>query len=492
MTSWVIVVLWLGTTALSGGIAIYRLLCEVVFDAKSYHALIVYSLFIGLPLMLGLQTALGFWLSFLFGRFDLLPSVVLPWLASLAVGVWAWHSLPKRLTKTLVCDSPLKTYIVSQTPSVLLGILVLVTIGYTLLMLSEESRACPVGAVDAWAMWNVKARFLARGEENWLRFLDDDSLMSHLDYPLGLSAMVAAGWEITNSEPYIWPKALNIMMLICGIMTVFACLWLIKGLEAGLIAAVALLACPYWTRLTLHQLADIPLSTYYLISCTLLYISGHRSSTRIRLIQEQRIRPITICFGLAIGLAAWVKNEGLLFMIVSSVVFVGKHLKELGWRNAASEAGSIFIGSVLPLTAVLSIKQIAPHGNDLISNRSLSEIFMLLSDSQRWWLVLSQFWTTIKQAYIYTWTGLLILVICWRSSCRSLTVNSGWMSICLVLFIVLIGIILVYITTPHDLKWHLEMSNDRVIAQVSPIVTLMLCLLLPDGDAFRHNDHTSQ
>jgi len=66
----------------------------------------------------------------------------------------------------------------------------------------EHLRATPHGAWDAWAIWNLRARFLAGPGDAWRAAFDDALAWSHTDYPLLLPATVArAGCSIRPRPP---------------------------------------------------------------------------------------------------------------------------------------------------------------------------------------------------------------------------------------------------------------------------------------------------
>jgi hypothetical protein len=64
---------------------------------------------------------------------------------------------------------------------------------------------------------------------------------------------------------------------------------------------------------------------------------------------------------------------------------------------------------------------------------------------------------------------------------RSIFADYGWRTIVTILVIVCAGYYLVYLTTPVDLKWHLESSLDRLFLQLWPSVLLLAGLLCQPG-----------
>ena len=63
----------------------------------------------------------------------------------------------------------------------------------------------PHGEWDAWAIWNMRARFLYRSGSNWLNAFSNIYGWSHPDYPLLLSSNVARIWHYCKGETTIGP-----------------------------------------------------------------------------------------------------------------------------------------------------------------------------------------------------------------------------------------------------------------------------------------------
>src|SRR5258708_34030247 len=63
------------------------------------------------------------------------------------------------------------------------------------------------GIWDAWALWNLRARFLFRGgPEFWRDAFSPHILWSHPDYPLLLSGAIALCWTIAGAESALAPQ----------------------------------------------------------------------------------------------------------------------------------------------------------------------------------------------------------------------------------------------------------------------------------------------
>src|SRR5579871_5924244 len=63
----------------------------------------------------------------------------------------------------------------------------------------------PHGDWDAWAIWNLRARFFYRGGEQWTAAFSPLLSWSHPDYPLLIPGAVARGWTYAGRETMLVP-----------------------------------------------------------------------------------------------------------------------------------------------------------------------------------------------------------------------------------------------------------------------------------------------
>ena len=78
--------------------------------------------------------------------------------------------------------------------------------------LIQISRANPVGEWDAWAIWNLRARFLA-GPFDWHVAASPLLTNTHPEYPMLLSAFIARGWRIGHSMTTAIPAITGLVFL---------------------------------------------------------------------------------------------------------------------------------------------------------------------------------------------------------------------------------------------------------------------------------------
>lgn len=160
---------------------------------------------------------------------------------------------------------------------------------------------------DAWAIWNTKAKFLTSG--SWQQLFSPQIKWMHPDYPLLLPSVVAAGWSISNTYSPVIP-------FLIALFFSWSIYLLVKDWIAhlfnknlyGVLGGLLMISLPAFLRWSGSQYADIPLANFILFGTFLLY-----SSTNSLLV---------FISGFAFGLAAFTKNEGLLYFILILVSFI--------------------------------------------------------------------------------------------------------------------------------------------------------------------------
>ena len=95
----------------------------------------------------------------------------------------------------------------------IIGIFILLLVSFLFLI---RGLKFPNGTWDAVAMWNLKAKYLCCGNEQWLDFLSQSFSYAHTDYPLFLPCILARTSSYIGefkSTQSLWIKALSIASL---------------------------------------------------------------------------------------------------------------------------------------------------------------------------------------------------------------------------------------------------------------------------------------
>jgi len=134
----------------------------------------------------------------------------------------------------------------------------------------------PHGDWDAWAIWNLNAKFLYLGGDNWR---DVFVVSFHSDYPLLLPGTVARLWTYTSTTSALVPMIVASIFGICLVCLTISALTLLRGRSQGALAGVILLGTPLVVHYSYAQYADVPLAFYFLASMA-TYMLARRSAAR--------------------------------------------------------------------------------------------------------------------------------------------------------------------------------------------------------------------
>ncbi|MFQ5666426.1 MAG: hypothetical protein ACE5I7_08335 [Candidatus Binatia bacterium] len=322
----------------------------------------------------------------------------------------------------------------------------------------------PHGGWDAWAIWNLRARFLARGGVHWRDAFAGQLAWSHPDYPLLLPGLVARVWAYVGSEARLVPILISFLFCTATVALAVASVTVLRGRSQGLLAGVCLLACPPFVGQAALQYADVPVG--YFVLAALVLCACHDWFT-------QADARFLFWAGVMAGLAAWTKNEGLLYLV--SIVLV-RVAFAFGWRSAAGRRLGWFVLGALPILAVITLfkTQLAPP-NDLLANGGWNVTAAKLADVGRYEQVIRAF----AAQWMRFGGGIFVILVCYavfagRSSDPLSRLPAAATSA--VLAVTVTGFIGVYIVSPHPLSWHLRNSLLRIFVQLWPSIVFVFFL----------------
>lgn len=187
---------------------------------------------------------------------------------------------------------------------------VVLVISWTRLV--QMATALPVGEWDAWALWNLRAKFLAGPGGAWRYALSPLLANSHPDYPLLLPAFVARVWKAGGSMDTIAPSVTALLFFGALLALLVSAVALLRGTASALLAGLVILSTTSLLVWAPAQYADIPVAFYYLSAIALLFLGATPAAGE----------PWTLLWaGLCAGLAAWTKNEGIAFLACLAIAF---------------------------------------------------------------------------------------------------------------------------------------------------------------------------
>jgi hypothetical protein len=353
----------------------------------------------------------------------------------------------------------------------------------------------PHGRWDAWLIWNMHARFLFRGGTQWREAFASGLDWSHWDYPLLLPLSIARGWTYVGSEGFPVPAVMGFLFtfLILGLLA--GALALLRSRAQGYLAAMVLMGTPFFIFMGSSQFADVPLAFFILATIVMLFLPARMPANPAG--------PMILA-GLAAGLCAWTKNEGLLFVPVVMASLLIPAAVHGGWKGALQRTAWFLAGALPILAIVITFKLRLAPANDLMAGFSPGALSGNLFDWGRYWTIARAFFVTglsFTQGLIDVRVGMqinpgavnILLLAAYlmltgvKTDARTRTVLIETVA---AVFLTLAGYFFVYVVTPLDLNYHLATSLNRLFLQLWPGVIFLIFIIAappeqvsPPGDA---------
>jgi len=319
------------------------------------------------------------------------------------------------------------------------------------------SRLHPYGFEDAWTIWNFSSRFIFRDNSPAILLNSQFYNRFHPDYPVELSLNVAWGWFILKDETPGIPIALALLSTITLGTVFWATLAKWKGFVAAAIGTLIIFSLIDLPAV-IGQYAD-PLFTLHILSATALFYGYLKT----------RQSGILILSGLLAGFSAWVKNEGILFTCVLSIICLIAMIRQLiKWNELKFFAMGLFG----PLLVVLTYKRTVTWQNDLFS--SANSPFLQLLDLSRWLLIGKSFVISIMD-YVRSPISIVIILLIYI---LLIGFDKNETKYHTLLFLVfggqLAGYFFIYLITPHNLQLHIATSIGRLASHLFPLAILWI------------------
>lgn len=354
----------------------------------------------------------------------------------------------------------------------------IIAVAVAIVLFISFSLKSPHGGWDAWSIWNLRAKFLFRGGDHWTDGFSPGVKWSHPDYPLLIPATIARGWSFLGIESTLTPATVSLLFTLAVVGLLASSISMLRGSTQAALAVLVLLGTPTFISQGASQYADVPLGFFYLATLTLLvaHDNAQRSCPRLLFLA-----------GAFSALAAWTKNEGLMFVVTVVLVRTIIVLHSRGWRAFVHQTRT-FVAGLLPFIAVVVLfkMSIAPP-SDLLGTQGFLHVILKLTDPSRYFTVLSAF---LSKAYHFgggylnavPFLSVLLLMSGIRLEERDRT---GIATSFFVLLLMLMGYCLVYIVTPYDLQWHLDTSLDRLLMHLWPSLVFSFFLAVPFHDVHK-------
>jgi len=419
------------------------LIVHLLWSERGWKAVWV-KIFLGIGLGLGQASLLDFIYMLLFSSENGFLFVQLVLFAGLLTAVIVRERKNIRFTFSGIQFTRLQI--------VLLAGLLIVTILSALSAVNVWVRE-PHGAWDAWMMYNRAARFIYRDQTGWLgSFSRQMDPIFHADYPLQLGMDIAWVWQVVGQETQRVPIVLSGLFMLACAGLLGASLNMTKSLGQASIALILLLGSSLIGNEGASQRADLPLAYFFLSTVVLIYL--YASSKKPGLL---------ILAGFMAGLAAWTKNEGSLFVLVTLPALFIAFYHQKPWHVL----GWYLLGLAFPMIVVLYFKEFLAPPSDVLGNGVIRSIQQAL-DLSRHIIILESFGADLLS---FGGWGIGILPILFAYAlifklAPSSRLRPAYLAISLILILQAIGYYGIYLITPYDLQWHIDFSLGRLVFQL--------------------------
>jgi hypothetical protein len=181
--------------------------------------------------------------------------------------------------------------------------------------------------------------------------------------------------------------------------------------------------------------------------------------------------------GLALGLAAWVKNEGLPFALAGLAVAAWRFRGKAVWTLAGSAPG---------LLALAALKLFIAKGRELVFPNTVGEMLAKLAMPGRWWQALLGFGKAIVDAgdpwaHPVILGAALALTLGFVAGAERRKQWPLWIPVAATAAAEY-GL---YLITTADLDWHISTSVSRLLAQLwPPLIWLVLSIFRTPEEYF--------
>lgn len=333
----------------------------------------------------------------------------------------------------------------------------------------QMAAALPVGDWDAWAMWNLRAKFLAGPPGAWRYAVSPLLANAHPDYPLLLPAFIARVWKASGNMDAIAPIVTSLLFFGALLALLVSVVALLRGTASAMLAGLVILSTTsllYWAP---AQYADIPLAFYYLCAIALIFLDASSGGGRSTLVWA----------GVSAGFAAWTKNEGIVFLAIIAIVFAVFTFWRRGMRTALMRSAWLGAGVVPGVVLTLWFKLFLAPVSDPLVRQGASGLGRL-GEIGRYSEVASGLFSNLLNlgsgvTHPLILVAILAILVRWNVEERYRLAS---LMAAAVVALVFLSYCVVLLVTPYGLSWQVQSSFDRLILQVWPSAVLIFFVQL--------------
>ena len=334
-----------------------------------------------------------------------------------------------------------------------------------LVIYKNVSLGKPQGAWDSWMIYNRAARFFHRGGTHWTdAFSPDLYWYFHADYPPMLALNIASIWDTLGEETVRVPMLIGGAFLFGSAGLMFAGMNAYKTASQASLAMIVLFGISAFIEQGSKQVADVPLSFFILATGVLIFLYTLKSR-----------RELLILAGLSVGLAAWTKNEGVVFMLISLLA-----LGVAYWNKLKQVFPWYLLGLAVPLSILIYFKVFLAPPGDLFTD--IPNQMAQIGDADRHRELLNQMGIDLMS--LLNWKLLLVyaLILGVEKPGKNLP---AYLAILIAILLQLAGYYSIFIISPHVLAWHIS-ALYRLLLQIGPLIVFFyFCVVRPPETIFQ-------
>lgn len=322
----------------------------------------------------------------------------------------------------------------------------------------------PHGGWDAWAAWDVTARFLSHGDPWWRGILDPEAV--HREYPALLPSAVARLWLYAPGSEALAPAAVACAFALSAVAVPAAVLLALRGPVAAGLGGLLVAGTTDIPRYAASQYADVPLASLFVLGTGLLLLASARPA-----------RWPAALGAAALGLAAWTKNEGILMLAASGAAWLAWEARAGGWTRLIRSAAAFAGGAAAGLAALLPLKALVGPSPGWALGGDRAATLARVADLHRHAVIAS---AGVQQLFRLGngWTlPALVVVVALLGLRGAPRPRPAWAFAALALIVA--GEFAVYLVTPYPLEWQLRFSMDRLVMQLWPAACVLALLSTP-------------
>ena len=346
---------------------------------------------------------------------------------------------------------------ISATSIIPAGIFVLFLLT-SLLLFKYISSNNIYGSWDGLRIINMTAKFIYKADFNWLNIFSVADSLSRFDYPLLLPLFIAKNWHYTGNDTCLIPVLTSALYTFGTVFLMMSGVLYFKNLNYALLAGIMLTGTQFFIVKGSNQYTDVSLSFYILSVFVLVFLS-------YKFDFDRRLLFLT---GFLAGLAAWTKNEGIIFLVIFGLIYI----LFMFLNKRADLLKYLLSGCFLPVFCVIYFKLFIAPLNDIMDLQSVKNIILSVTDFSRY----SKIFLAVFKSFYNIPLFLLPIFMMFTGIKLNFEHRNPFLISVITIVLCLFVYFSVYLTTPYNLDWHLATSLDRLLLHFWPSI-IFICFI---------------